>query len=129
MAVTGIIGSKRRHPCSRVMSEPNHHLSHGDEADLAALADGRLEPGRREALEARLAAEPALAEALDRQQSAVRTITEAVETVSAPVRLRTTIERMEAERAAPRRRRGFSLRAWLPMAGLAAAAAAVLIVL
>src|SRR3954470_10979506 len=118
MAVTGIIQIKRRHPCSRVMSEPNHHLSHGDEADLAALADGRLEPERREELEARVAAEPTLAEALDRQRAAVGTISEAVATVSAPVRLRTTIERMEAERAAPRRRRGFSLRAWVPMAGL-----------
>jgi anti-sigma factor RsiW len=111
------------------MSEPNHHLSHGDEADLAALADGRLDHERREALELRLAADPMLAEALDRQHAAVRTISEAVASVSAPMGLRTTIERMEAEHAAPRRRRRFSLRAWVPMAGLAAAAAAVLIVL
>ena len=87
------------------MSDENHHqLSAADEADLAALADGRLPADRRSTVEARLALDAELSEALDRQKSAVSVLAEAAGSVSAPARLRATVERMEAERAAPRRR-------------------------
>jgi hypothetical protein len=113
------------------MSEP-YPLSESDEADLAALADGRLDPARRAEVEARVEAEPELAAALARQRRGLIAIAAAAEDVSAPLALRVRIEAMQKEAAAPRRR-GFrlpSLGRWLPAAGLAAAAAvAVLVVL
>ena len=69
-------------------------LSPEEQADLAALADGRLDPARRAAVEARLAAEPELAAALlERQRVAVAAIARAVEETSAPLALRARIER------------------------------------
>ena len=100
-----------------------------DEAALAAYADGRLEPAERTALEARLAAEPELAAALEQQRTGLAAITTAAESVSAPLALRSRIEALQREDAAPRkrRRRGWG---WLPSAGLAVAAvAAVAIVI
>ena len=110
------------------MSEP-YPLSEAEEADLAALADGRLDPDRREALEARMAAEPRLAAALDRQRAGLTAITAAAASVSAPLALRARIEEMQRE-PAPRRRRWRlpPLQMLLPAAGLAAAAAVAVIV-
>ena len=110
-------------------------LSPEEEADLAALADGRLDPARRAAVEARLAAEPELAAALERQRVAVAAIARAVEETSAPLALRARVERLKAEssrggrigrvrRRAPGRRLG-----WLIPAVAATAAAALLIAL
>jgi anti-sigma factor RsiW len=134
------------------MSESHQpNLSAKDEADLVAMADGRLEPARRATLEARLAAEPELAGALDRQRAALSAITAATERVAAPPALRARIEAMAAEAAAgdrtlehdgapspPRTRTRPSLRErlralipsgpLLPVAGLAAAAAIALVV-
>ena len=112
------------------MSDPSP-ISDTDAADLAALADGRLDPARREALEARLDAEPALAEALALQRRGLVAIAAAAGDVSAPLALRERIEAMQREAAAPRRRRSWlpSLRLGLPAAGLAAAAVAVIVVL
>jgi len=108
------------------MAEPDP-LSETDEADLAALADGRLSPVRRAELERRLASDPRLAQALARQHAGLTVITGAAETVSAPLALRSRVEAMQREAAAPRRRR-FALPSWLPAAGLAAAAAAAVLV-
>jgi hypothetical protein len=104
------------------MSDPLP-LSEGDEADLAALADGRLDPQKRHELEARAASEPALARAIERQRAGLAAITRAADGVSAPVALRAQVERMQAEAAAPRRRRRLLAGRW-PALGLAAAAAA-----
>jgi hypothetical protein len=137
------------------MSESHQpHLSAEDEADLVAMADGRLEPAQRANLEGRLTTEPGLAAALERQRTALTAITAASERVAAPPALRARIEAMVAEAAAaepagdrtlerngapgPRTRTKPSvlsrLRArlpsgpLLPVAGLAAAAAIAVIV-
>ena len=112
------------------MSERSR-ISEIDEADLAALVDGRLAPARRDELEARLAEEPTLAEALERQRRGLTAIAAAAGSVSAPLALRQRIEEMQRGAAAPARKRRLrlpSLRIGLPVAGLAAAAAAAVIV-
>ena len=105
-------------------------LSDIDAADLTALADGRLDPARRAALEQRIAADPMLEQALARQRAGLATIAAAREATSAPLGLRSRVEAMAREAAEPRRRR-FRLPAvgrWLPVAGLAATAAVAVIV-
>lgn len=78
---------------------PDHALPAADEADLAALADDRLDARRRDELLARVAAEPALRAALERQRVAVAAIAAAVDEVSAPLRLRAAVD--ELARPAP----------------------------
>ncbi len=95
-------------------------LTPSDEADLAALADGRLAPDRRAALEARLATDPDLALALERQRTAVRAVTGAAGETFAPHDLRLRVDDLGSARRTPSRR----LR-WLPLGALAAVAAAV----
>src|SRR5258708_6859655 len=68
-------------------------------AELAALADGSLPPGRRPALEARVAASPELAERLGEQQRAVALARSATNGVEAPPALRA---RIGAQRGARR---------------------------
>ena len=102
-------------------------ISEADEAALAALADGKLDPEREEALFARFTTEPALLEAYERQQRGLAAITAAAADVSAPLALRTRVA--ELERPAPRERRRlprFRL-ALIPAAGLAAAVAIVVL--
>ena len=102
------------------MSDPTSKHESFDpelEGQLAALADGRLEPGLRAALEARLATEPALVTALAEQRLATSVISVAAAGVEAPHDLRMRIDR--ATKPLPRRRRF-----WLPAGGLAGAAAA-----
>jgi hypothetical protein len=70
-------------------------------AELAALADGSLPPGRRAALEARVAASSELAERLGEQQRAVALARSAANGVEAPPALRA---RIEAQRGARRMR-------------------------
>ncbi len=70
-------------------------------AELAALADGSLPPGRRAALEARVAASSELAERLGEQQRAVALARSATNGVEAPPALRA---RIEAQRTARRMR-------------------------
>ena len=66
-------------------------------AELAALADGSLAPGRRAALEARVAASAELADLLAEQRRAVALTRSAEAGVEAPAALRA---RIEAQRAA-----------------------------
>jgi hypothetical protein len=109
------------------MSEPRP-LSEAEEADLTALADGRLEPARASEMEARVASDARLARALERQRAGLTAITAAAGSVSAPMALRARIEEMQREPAPRRRWKMPQLRILLPAAGLAAAAAIALIV-
>src|SRR6266536_1344531 len=67
-------------------------------AELAALADGSLAPGRRAALEARVAASAELADLLAEQQRAVALTRSAEAGVEAPAALRARIEAQRRER-------------------------------
>ena len=108
----------------------DHELLPEDEADLAALADDRLDPARRAQVEARLAADPDLAAAFERQLAARSAISYAVADTSAPLALRERLARLEEQRARPRRRRpAFSLGRWLAPAAAAAAAVAIAVTL
>ncbi len=91
------------------MPEPDP-LSPADEADLVALADGRLDAQRAEALLARVADDPRLAAALDRQRAAVAAISAAASDVVAPAALRARIEELEQAAATRRGRRSGWLR-------------------
>jgi len=84
-------------------------------AELAGLADGTLAPGRRAALEARVAASAELAELLAEQQRALALARSAQTGVEAPAGLRA---RLETQRATP----GLRLPARLVLAGAAATA-------
>ncbi len=72
-----------------------------ESVELAALADGSLEPERRAALEARIAASPELANRVAEQQRAVALIRSASDAVEAPAGLRA---RVDAQRRARRGR-------------------------
>ena len=85
---------------------------------MAALADGSLEPERRDALEARVAASSELADRLAEQQRAVALTQSVAEGVGAPAALRA---RVEAQRPS---RRGRATRR-LVLAGAATTAALV----
>jgi anti-sigma-K factor RskA len=91
-------------------------------AELAALADGSLNPERRASLEAQVGASPELAERLAEQERAVAFARSAVDGVEAPAALRARIE-------AQRQRRGSRLEVprRFVLVG-ASAAAAVLVV-
>ena len=67
-------------------------------AELAALADGSLEPERRAALEVRVAASSELADQLAEQQRAVALTRTAAEEVEAPAALRTRVEAQRRSR-------------------------------
>ena len=73
-------------------------------AELAALADGSLAPGRRAALEAHVAASPELAARLAEQERAVALARSVASEVEAPLALRERIESRERVRRAPMRR-------------------------
>jgi anti-sigma-K factor RskA len=97
----------------------------GDQADgeelaeLAALADGSLEPDRRAALEARIADSTEVAARLAEQQRAVELTRSAAAEVDAPAGLR---RRIEVQRHRPRR-------SWAPrLVPVAAAAVLALVV-
>jgi Anti-sigma-K factor rskA len=92
-----------------------------DYAELASLADGSLEPERRAALEARVAASPELADRLAEQERAVALSRSVAAEVDAPAALRARIE-------AQRRPRRLSMRPAAVLVGAAAAAALALVV-
>ena len=90
-------------------------------AELAALADGSLEPERRVALETRVAASSELADRLAEQQQAVALMRSAAEEVEAPASLRARIEAQRRPRPGRSPRR-------LVLAGAATTAALVVAV-
>jgi hypothetical protein len=111
VTVRGVVSMRRR----RADEDGDREI-----AELAALADGSLEPERRDALEARVAASSELADQLAEQQRAVALTRSAAEEVEAPAALRA---RVEAQR---RSRRGRAPgRLLLAGAGTAAALVAV----
>src|SRR5947209_3377529 len=106
------------------MDAKTQDLSPAQMADLSALADGSLEPERREIIRAWIASSPELSELYERECAAVRVLHEAA-TERAPAGLRL---RLEAERAGrtrkPRVRIGYGV-----LAGAVAAAAIVAVLL
>ncbi len=67
-------------------------------ADLAAAADGRLDPARAAELEMLAAHDEVVAEALERQRRGAEVIRDATADVRAPDALRAQLERMRDER-------------------------------
>lgn len=98
----------------------------GDEEELAALADGSIEPDRRAELEARIDASPILADRLAEQERAVALLRGAGDEVDAPAGLR---ERLDPQRSARtvRAPRRLAL-GGIAVAAVAAAAVAVAVV-
>lgn len=104
------------------MSAPadNTELTPREAADLSALADGSLDPARRDEVQAWIDASPELTAIYERERRVVELLHEARSTERAPERLRARVEAARpAARAATRRRIGWS-------GALAAAAAAAL---
>jgi hypothetical protein len=96
-------------------------------ADLSALADGSLDPARREAVEAEIARSSELSARYEREQRVVAVLHEARATDRAPAALRARIEAQRPSRRARSGRRlvyGGSL-----AAGLAALALAAVLIL
>src|ERR1700751_4899847 len=92
-------------------------------ADLSALADGTLDPARRAAVEAHIAASPELSALYARERRVVAVLHQARETERAPASLRARIEASRpAQRTLARRRIGYA-------AGLAGALAAIALAL
>jgi hypothetical protein len=67
-------------------------------ADLAAAADGTLDPGRAAEIETLAAHDDVLADALERQRRAAAMIRDSVDDVRAPDALRERLERWRDER-------------------------------
>ena len=84
-------------------------------AELAALADGSVEPERRAELEARIEASPILADRLAEQERAVALLRGAGDDVEAPAGLRARVDAQRSARTVRTPRR-------LALAGVAAAA-------
>lgn len=101
------------------------YLSPAQLADLSALADGSLDPARRQAVEAWIDSSPELLELFERERAAVDVLQQAA-AERAPARLRLRIQGQSVSR--PRRSRVRT--GYLALAGAvatAAAAAAVLV--
>src|SRR6186997_3445222 len=94
-----------------------------DAAELVAFLDGRVEPVRGAELQARAAADPGLAAALDRRRRLIGIVDAAVADTQAPHDLRLRVDALGASPPVRRRAR----RRWLPLAGLAAVAAAAVL--
>jgi anti-sigma factor RsiW len=103
------------------MTDPGSNLSERELADLAALADGSLPPGRRAAVDAWVASSPELQELLERQRRAVAA-TSALADEPVPASLEAGVAARRGEAGARRRRHVPRL----ALAGAAAVAVAVL---
>jgi anti-sigma factor RsiW len=99
-------------------------LSTGEQADLAALADGTLPEDRRAEVEARVAASPRLQELVERQRQAV-TALRLVATEEPPASLQAAVD----ERIRPTRRPRFAPKLALATAAAVAAAVVAAVVL
>jgi hypothetical protein len=67
-------------------------------ADLAAAADGTLDPARQDQIETLVAHDDVLADALERQRRAAAMIRDATAEARAPDALRERLERLRDER-------------------------------
>jgi len=119
-------GSRSHRPPRRVTVRGAMRRRHDEDGgqepvELAALADGSLEPQRRAALEARVAASPELADRLAEQQRAVALAQSATEAVGAPASLRARIERERRTARTTVPQRGFLIGAAAATAALAVA--------
>jgi len=95
----------------------------GEHAELSALADGTLDPDRRTAVEARIAASPELTALYEQERRAVRVLHRARQTDRAPAALRARIEAQRPRASSRARRRvGYG-------GGLAAALAVIVLAL
>ncbi len=110
------------------MSAPAHdsELTPREAADLSALADGSLDPGRREEVQAWVEASPERAALYERERRVVELLHEARSTERAPERLRAQVD---AARAARHRTRPLARRRVAWSGGLATAVAAVALAL
>lgn len=104
-------------------SKPAQHLSPAQVAELSALADGSLDPARREAVEAWIASSPEVLDLYKRERAAVGLLHQAA-AERAPARLRLSIERQRVRQA-----RGSRVRSGYVAVAGAIAAAAVAVVL
>jgi anti-sigma factor RsiW len=110
------------------MSPESAQLPSELEAELVAMVDGRLDPGRRLELEALLESDAAVRAALREQRAAVDAIAATAAAVAAPAALRARIERMALE-TKPRARKTRAFRVPHLAAGFAAAVAIVMVAL
>ena len=92
-------------------------MRRGGQEELAALADGSLDPERRAELEAQIEASPILADRLAEQERAVSLLRGAGDEVEAPAGLRARLEAQRSARTVRTPRR-------LALGGVAAAAVA-----
>jgi ribosomal protein L34 len=76
-----------------------------DLADLSALADGTLDPARRDQVEAKISASPELSALYERERRVVEALHQARATERAPERLRARIEAARPARKVVARRR------------------------
>ena len=87
------------------MAGSSSHSSQISTREISSLADGTLDPARREAVEAQIKASPELSELYERERRVVELVHEARATDRAPDQLRARIERMRpSERTRARRR-------------------------
>jgi anti-sigma factor RsiW len=100
-------------------------LTEREAADLSALADGSLDPARREEVQAWVEASPERARLFERERRVVDLLRDVSSSERAPERLRERLEatRPRAQEAVRRRRIGRSM----GLAGAAAAVAAALV--
>jgi hypothetical protein len=107
---TGRSGSNRasltlnRPESLRTMSPDEPQLSPSQLADLSALADGTIEPARREAVQSWVSSSPAVQEAYGQQRLVVSAVAQ-VRSDRAPASLRARIERDRQRHRAPAPRR------------------------
>lgn len=105
-------------------SKAAQHLSRTQLAELSALADGTLDPARRQAVEAWIASSPELVDLYERERVAVDALHRAA-AERAPARLRLRIQPQRAKPPRDSRVRGYGVLA----GAIAAAAVAVVLVL
>jgi hypothetical protein len=110
---------------SRSAKPEEHHPSHTPTSELSALADGSLDPRRRQAVEQWIAGSPHLGSLYERERAAVEVLHQTA-SERAPAQLRARIEAQRARGAARPRR----MPAWaLPAGALASAVAALALLL
>ena len=100
-------------------------MRRGGQEELAALADGSLDPERRAELEAQIEASPILADRLAEQERAVALLQGAGDEVEAPAGLRARVEAQRSARTVRTPRR-LALGA-VALAAVAAAAVAIVV--